>query len=79
VHRTELVPDAPVLGQAIAFRPVDVECRHGLTVEKAVDTCWTLNSPELYVRLVVRCGWAPDAFQAWLARQLQASLLPRDA
>jgi len=51
----------------------------GLTVEKAVDTCWTLNSPELYVRLVVRCGWTPDAFQTWLARQLQASLLPHGA
>jgi hypothetical protein len=52
---------------------------NGLSLEKAVDICWTLNSPELYARLVVRCGWIPDAFQAWLARQLQASLLPHDA
>ena len=35
---------------------------NGLSLEKAVDICWT-----------------PDAFQAWLARQLQASLLPHDA
>jgi len=51
----------------------------GLTVEQAVDTCWALNSPELYARLVLRCGWTPDAYQACLARQLQASLLPSDA
>ncbi len=51
----------------------------GLSFEGAVDACWTLNSPELYARLVVRCGWTPGAFQAWLARQLQASLLPHNA
>ncbi len=51
----------------------------GVSVEKAVDTCWTLNSPELYVRLVVRCGWTQDDFQTWLACQLQAALLPHDA
>lgn len=48
----------------------------GLPLERAVDICWTLNSPELYARLVVRCGWTPAAFQDWLGGQLQAALLP---
>jgi AcrR family transcriptional regulator len=51
----------------------------GMSLEQAVDICWTLNSPELWARLVVRCGWTSADFQAWLARQLQAGLLPRDA
>jgi AcrR family transcriptional regulator len=46
----------------------------GMPLEQAVDICWTLNSPELWARLVVRCGWTPAAFEAWLAGQLRASL-----
>ena len=50
--------------------------REGQSLETAVDICWTLNSPELYARLVVRCGWSTAAFESWLARELRASLLP---
>lgn len=46
----------------------------GLAQEHAVDIVWTLNSPEVHGRLVHRCGWTPDAYEAWLAGQLAASL-----
>ena len=59
---------------AITDLHVRFRLREGLSVEKAVEICWTLNSPELYARLVIRCGWTPHDFEAWLAGQLQASL-----
>lgn len=47
-----------------------------LTLEEAIDMCWTLNSPELYARLVGQCGWTPDAYEAWLAGQFRNSVIP---
>lgn len=53
--------------------------RRGLTLERAVDITWTLNAPEVYDRLVGRCGWTPAAYEKWLASQLAAALSrPRD-
>ncbi len=46
----------------------------GLTLEAATDAVWTLNSPEVYDRLVRRCGWTPAGYAEWLAGQLDASL-----
>lgn len=50
--------------------------RRGLSPQRAVDAVWTLNSPEVYDRLVGRCGWSTAAYQRWLAQQLRAALLP---
>ncbi|WP_432558890.1 TetR/AcrR family transcriptional regulator [Granulicoccus sp. GXG6511] len=47
----------------------------GLSLEQAIDICWTLNSPELYARLVGQCGWTPEEYQSWLAGELRASFL----
>lgn len=47
----------------------------GLSLERAIDICWTLNSPELYARLVDQCDWSPQDYQDWLAGQLGASFL----
>ena len=44
--------------------------------EQAVDVAWTLNAPEVYDRLVRRCGWTPAAYESWLAEQLRAKLAP---
>jgi hypothetical protein len=41
---------------------------------RAVDAVWTLTSPEVYHRLVARSGWSDAAYEAWLARQLHASV-----
>ncbi|MDO5501057.1 MAG: TetR/AcrR family transcriptional regulator [Propionibacteriaceae bacterium] len=48
----------------------------GLTLERAIDICWTLNSPELYARLAGQCGWAPAEYESWLAGQLRTAFLP---
>lgn len=56
------------LGESHGFRA-------GLSLEQAVDIAWTLNSPEVYDRLVRRCGWTPEAYETWLAHQLRAALL----
>lgn len=52
--------------------------RRGLTLARAVDAVWTLNSPEVYDRLVTRSGWSGAAYEKWLATQLRAALLDRD-
>ncbi|WP_153506144.1 TetR/AcrR family transcriptional regulator [Cumulibacter manganitolerans] len=49
--------------------------RPGLALSRAVDIAWTLNSPEVYDRLVNRCGWSAAAYERWLAGQLKAGLL----
>jgi AcrR family transcriptional regulator len=38
--------------------------------ERARDMLWTLNSPEVYLLLVVRRGWSADAYEGWLAAVL---------
>ncbi|MFD2471467.1 TetR/AcrR family transcriptional regulator [Amycolatopsis silviterrae] len=42
--------------------------------DEAVDAVWTLTAPEVYDRLVQRCGWKPAAYERWLAKQLAAVL-----
>lgn len=48
--------------------------RHGLPagvdLETVVDRVWVLTAPELADRLLRRCGWHPDAYQAWLGDHL---------
>lgn len=46
----------------------------GLPLERAVDIAWTLNSPEVYDRLVRRCGWSAADYETWLAGQLRVAL-----
>lgn len=47
----------------------------GLSSRAAVDLTWTLNSPEVYHRLVHTCGWKPATYQRWLEGQLAAALI----
>lgn len=42
--------------------------------DEAVDAVWALTAPEVYDRLVRRCGWTPAAYERWLAGQLGAAL-----
>jgi AcrR family transcriptional regulator len=53
--------------------------RPGLTVRTAGDVLWTLNDPDLYVSLVERQGWSPEAFRSWLADSMRTLLLDDDA
>lgn len=52
--------------------------RPGLTTEQAVDMLWTATSFELADRLVRRCAWSLDAYEAWLGDVVVATLLPAD-
>jgi len=40
--------------------------RPGLSVGRAADIIWSMNSPEFYLLLVGQRGWSPDAFERWL-------------
>ncbi|WP_236795256.1 TetR/AcrR family transcriptional regulator [Amycolatopsis sp. GM8] len=78
----------PVLANFVAT--IDSERRHGNTnslrgvaergqlpshqFDGAVDAVWTLTAPEVYDRLVRRCGWASAAYERWLTTQLGAAL-----
>ena len=49
--------------------------RAGLSAEAAADIVWVFNDPGLYGNLVLRQGWAPERFQAWLAESMRQLLL----
>jgi AcrR family transcriptional regulator len=49
--------------------------RSGLDVETAADIVWLLG-PGAYHMLVVRRGWTPHRFQAWLTETFIRQLLP---
>jgi AcrR family transcriptional regulator len=40
--------------------------RPHLSVAKAADTIWSMNSPEFYLLLVEQRGWSPKEFEDWL-------------
>jgi AcrR family transcriptional regulator len=50
--------------------------RDDLDLDTATDILWLLKDPALYTALVGDRGWPPERYQAWLARTMQASLLP---
>jgi hypothetical protein len=41
--------------------------RDDLTVERAADIVWTLNSSDVYLLLTEERGWSPEEFERWLA------------
>ena len=54
------------------------ELRGGLTPSAAVDTAWTIASPESYDLLCRRLGYDLERFRDWMRRTLLAALLPAD-
>ena len=53
--------------------------RDDLDLDAATDVLWLLKDPALYTALVGDRGWSADRYQAWLARNMQTSLLPARA
>lgn len=49
--------------------------RAGLTQAAATDELWALTSFDLYRMLVIRRGWLPDHYEAWLTQVLTEQLL----
>jgi AcrR family transcriptional regulator len=49
--------------------------RPGLTLQRAIDVLWLLNSPTVFAHLVRRAGWSLDQYQAWLADTMVNQLL----
>lgn len=41
--------------------------RPGIDADRARDTLWVLNSPEIYRQFVTDRGWPPDKYEQWLA------------
>jgi hypothetical protein len=50
--------------------------RDDLDLGAATDVLWLLKDPALYTALVGDRGWPAERYQVWLARAMQASLLP---
>ncbi len=65
-HRTVTRALEPIPATALA---------DGLTMARAVDTAWTIASPESYDLLVHRLGYQLEDFQTWMGRTLVAALL----
>jgi hypothetical protein len=53
--------------------------RYDLDLDAATDVLWLLKDPALYTALTGDRGWPAERYQAWLARAMQASLLPARA
>lgn len=49
--------------------------RAGLDPEGAADIVWVLIDPGLYGHLVLRQGWTPPRFRAWLGETMERQLL----
>jgi len=43
----------------------------GADLSRVVDVVWLLTAPEVYERLCRRAAWPPDAYERWLARELE--------
>jgi AcrR family transcriptional regulator len=58
----------------------DLRSKHGLRdeipVELATDMIWAMNSTEFYLLFVRDRGWAPEAYEVWLAETWKRLLLP---
>lgn len=54
----------------------DAAFRDGLSRSSAIDTAWTIASPESYELLVRRAHYTPQQFREWTAETLRAALLP---
>ena len=50
--------------------------RENMDEEYAIDTVWTLASPEVFLLLTRDLGWAKDKYTQWLAETLIKVLLP---
>jgi AcrR family transcriptional regulator len=50
--------------------------RSDLSVAKAADVVWAINSPELYDLLATERGWSPSSYEGWLADTLCRLLIP---
>jgi AcrR family transcriptional regulator len=59
----------------VAFLEEHGALRRGLQVEEATDALWALTSYDLYRKLVVEQGWAPERYEIWLAQLLIEHLL----
>ncbi len=49
--------------------------RQDLSIAKAADIIWALNSPELYLLLVEERGWSHEEFEDWLGDSWERLLL----
>jgi hypothetical protein len=41
--------------------------RDDLSIQRAADIVWTLNSSDVYLLLTTERGWSPEEFEQWLA------------
>lgn len=55
------------------------ELRTGLSHQAAVDTAWSIASPETHELLVQRLGYSNEAFKAWLGTTLVSAMLDTES
>lgn len=47
----------------------------GADLSRVVDVVWLLTAPEIYERLRRRAAWSPDAYERWLAGELEHAVI----
>jgi hypothetical protein len=58
------------------LRPQDGENGEAEAIEGAAAILWTVTSPEVHQMLREHWGWTSAAYEDWLRRTLESSLLP---
>jgi AcrR family transcriptional regulator len=61
--------------RVVAYVAEVSELASGLSLDRAVDVVWLLNSPVVHQQLVVSAGWSTQEYVVWLARALIRELL----
>ena len=52
--------------------------REGLSVERARDAIWTLNSVEVWSLLTEQRGWTGEEYEQWVGRAMADAVLAPD-
>ncbi|MEI2775048.1 MAG: hypothetical protein V9G19_03565 [Tetrasphaera sp.] len=47
----------------------------GLSLERARDRLWTLNSVQVWTLLTETLGWSPQEYAEWIGEQMCAAIL----
>ena len=64
------------MGVAVQQIAANGPFRENMDEEYAIDTVWTLASPEVFLLLTRDLGWTKDKYEQWLAETLIKVLLP---
>jgi hypothetical protein len=74
-HKLKSIGSEKVLGRTCQVFRSAAPLRTGLTVERAADIVWTLNSTDVFLLLTDGRGWSAAEYEQWLGDLWVGALL----